>query len=273
MSDLPNPAVPPGTRALLHAYAVALFLYPPRFRSQHAAQMRIALRDALADPDLARPRLLTTLLHDLSYSVFQENLTMLKESLSRPILLFNALMLAALSTVLALAFYSIPQQVLRQDANDPQLELAGNAALSLAAGNPVHRVIATPAEERVNVAESLSPFLIAYDEQGHVLASSAQLGGQLPAPPPGVFAYARTHGEERVTWQPRNGVRLATVIRHVAGPQGGFVLAGRNMREVEAREAQMGQMARALWLAMLGIVAAGTFLFAWIRSQPSVAHP
>jgi hypothetical protein len=45
------------------------------------------------------------------------------------------------------------------------------------------------------------------------------------------------------------------------------------MREVEAREAQMGQMARALWLAMLGIVAAGTFLFAWIRSQPSVAHP
>ena len=94
MSGLPNRLF---ARALLQVYALALFLYPPRFRSQHATQMRIALRDALADPDLARPRLLTTLLHDLAHSVFQENLTMLKESLTRPILLFNALMLAALS--------------------------------------------------------------------------------------------------------------------------------------------------------------------------------
>jgi len=257
-------------RIVLPLYRAAAWLYPPRFRRRYAGQIQLALRDAMADQSLPPASLASTLLKDLAQSLWKENLDMLKETASRPLLLFNALMLAALATVLALAFYAIPQQVLRQGANDPQLELAGNAALRLQAGAPAAQVIATNPADRVNMAESLSPFLIAFDEQGHVTASAAQLNGATPAPPPGVFDYARTHSEERLTWQPQPGVRLATVIRHL--PSGGFVLSARNMREIEAREAQMGQMARFLWLAMLAIVALGTFLFGWLRPSPARVH-
>jgi len=44
------------------------------------------------------------------------------------------------------------------------------------------------------------------------------------------------HGEHRVTWQPERSVRIASVVVHVPGTAGGFVLAGRRMDEIEARE-------------------------------------
>ena len=47
---------------------------------------------------------------------------MIRETFLRPALVFNAVVLSGISTVLALALYSIPQQVLRQGANDPQIQ-------------------------------------------------------------------------------------------------------------------------------------------------------
>ena len=38
-----------------------------------------------------------------------------------------------------------------------------------------------------------------------------------------------------MTWLPERTVRIASVIVHVPGTAGGFVLAGRRMDEVEAR--------------------------------------
>jgi hypothetical protein len=249
-------------------YSRAIYLYPPHFREDHGAAMVQSLCDALADPELPKSALFTTLLTDLIRSLIKENLAMLRDTFGRPALIYNALVLAGLSTVLALALYAIPQQVLRQSANDPQLELVGNLANRLEQG-------ATPAEavpnDNIDMDASLSAFVIAYDEQGHVLASSGQLNGRLVGPPHGVFDYVRQHGEERVTWQPQRGVRIASVVRHLHTSAGGFVLAGRNLREVEAREEQTSTMARFLWLAMLGIVAAGTFLFGWITRTPRTA--
>jgi len=58
-------------------------------------------------------------------------------------------------------------------------------------------------------------------------------------------------------------VRIAAVVERVNGPQPGFVLAGRSMREVEARIAQVSQMARFTWFGMLGVIALGTAMFGW----------
>jgi Tfp pilus assembly protein PilN len=53
------------------------------------------------------------------------------------------------------------------------------------------------------------------------------------------------------------------VVQRVNGAHSGFVLAGRNMREVEAREEQVRQMAGVTWIGMLGVILVGTAIFGW----------
>jgi len=248
---------------LLHVYGLAIYLYPVRFREAHCEAMMQSLRDAINDGELPRSILVRTLLKDLLVSVTKENLAMLRDTLSRPILLYNALILAALSTVLSFGLAVIPQQVLRLGANDPQVEITGNLKASLQQGADPSSLVA---KEPVDIRESLSSFVMVFDEQGRQLASSAQLNGASPIPPAGVFDYVRKHGEGRVTWQPQSGVRIATVMRHVA--PGGFILAGRNMREVEAREQLATTQAGLVWLGMLAIIVVGTFLFGWFSKGP-----
>ena len=188
---------------------------------------------------------------------------MLRDTLSRPLLLYNALILAALSTVLSFGLAVIPQQVLRLGANDPQVEITGNFKASLQQGADPSSLVA---KEHIDIRESLSPFTMVFDEVGRPVASSARLNGASPVPPAGVFSHVRERGEERFTWQPERGVRIAAVMRHLT--TGGFVLAGRNMREIEARENLATTQAGLVWLGMLAIIAVGTFLFGWFSKGP-----
>ena len=84
--------------------------------------------------------------------------------------------------------------------------------------------------------------------------------------PSGVFDYTRQNKEDRVSWQPETGVRIAAVVVAYGGAQPGFVLAGRSLREVEARESQIEQITGIAWLATLGfslmIVATCELIFA-----------
>jgi hypothetical protein len=184
--------------------------------------------------------------------------------------------------------------VLRQGANDPQIQLADDLVARLEQG--VAPTQAVPAGS-VDMARSLSPFVIAYDDQGRPLASQAQLDGAIPVPPSGVFDFVRQHGEERVSWQPRlgavstrdakstfdgriapqpgHGIRIAAVVQRVGGAHPGFVLAGRSLREVEEREALTFHMAALAWIAMLGLIFIGTVAFGWYtrpRSLQSVTN-
>jgi len=255
-------------------YSQALGLYPAPFRQAYGACMRQAFRDALRDRSFSRRNFIALILRDLITSIAKEHLAMLRDTFARPVLVFNALVLAALSTGLALALYSIPQHVLRSGANDPQIALAGDLVAKLEQG--IAPADAVPAGS-VDMARSLSPFVIVYDDQGKPLASQAQLNGTIPAPPPGVFNNVRQNGEERLSWQPilgrEHGVRIATVIQRVQkvnGGAGGFVLAGRNMREVEARIGQVSQMAGLTWIGMLGVILVGTAVFGWY-TRPGTA--
>ena len=153
-----------------------------------------------------------------------------------------------------LLVYAAVQQAYRQSADDPQVQMANDAVLALSNGHQAELLI--PAT-KVSVADSLAPFLIIYDNSGNEVASSAVLGGQTPALPDGVLDSTKQLGENRISWQPRNGVRIATVI---VSYKDWFVLAGRNMREVEQREAQVSTFAGITWVvAMLGTLAVITF--------------
>jgi hypothetical protein len=255
-------------------YGLALRLYPGPFRKQFAPAMRQAFRDALRDPFLCHRALIPLVIRDLITSIAKEHLAMVRNTFGRPAMIFNAAILSALSTGLALALYTIPQQVLRLGANDPQIALAGDLVARLEQGvAPADAV--SPAS--VDMARSLSPFVIVYDDQGRPLASQAKLDGTIPVPPAGVFDFVRQNGEERLSWQPvrgrEHGVRIAAIIQRVQGVNGspgGFVLAGRNMREVEARIGQVSQMAGLTWIGMLGVILLGTAVFAWFTRPKAV---
>jgi hypothetical protein len=146
----------------------------------------------------------------------------------------RSLALAAVSTIICLLVYGTVQQSLRNGANDPQIQMVEDAARALERGDAIDKVV--PAGT-VEVERSLAPFLMIYDAGGHAIAGSGALHGRSAAPPSGVFAFVRQNGEERVTWQPEPGVRLASVIVRTSAAPAAFVLAARSLREVEKREA------------------------------------
>jgi hypothetical protein len=256
---------PHKSNPIKSAYQLAICLYPQQFRKSYETAMMQSIRDALADPKLPRPAFLRTLLKDLIQSLIKENLSMLRETVSRPVLLYNALILMALFSALTLGFVIIEQNSLRQSANDPQLGMAADLVSRLARGTSAAAAIPN---DQTDMDSSLSAFVIAYNEQGQVLASSAQLNGVVPQLPRGVLDFVRRNGEERITWAPRRDVRIASVVRHVSGPQGGFVIAGRNLREIESRKNLILEQAALIWLGLLGIIFVGTFLFGWLAGAP-----
>ena len=168
---------------------------------------------------------------------------------------------AAALTAGALIAYALVVQIERQGANDPQIQLAEDGATRLEHGLPLTQVV--PADT-IDVARSLAPFVIVLDDAGKPVASSGLLDGQAPIPPPGAIAFVRGNGEERVTWAPRPGLRLASVIRRVAGSRPGFIIAARSLREVQWRIARLTRIIAIGWtlclIALTGAVAVLTWM-------------
>ena len=262
-------SAPPGLtmrEPIERFYAAVLRLYPPQFRETYASAMQQTLCDALRDRAIPRWSLLRLVVRDLVISLVREHMAILRDSITRPALVFNALVLGGIATGIGLALYAIPQHVLRSGLNDPQIQMAGDLAATLdrfgvTDGLAQGALLKSSAGGDVDMARSLSPFLIVFNDAGQLLGSNAQLDGQTPTPPKGVFDYVRQHAEERVTWQPRHDVRIAAVVVRVHGSQPGFVLAGRNMREVEARIGDVQTMAGLTWLGMLGLILIGSIAF------------
>ncbi len=177
--------------------------------------------------------------------------------------------LAVIITALCGLVYAADFQNIRQSGNDPQIQLSEDTAASLAAGASPQFVVGSG---KVDVASSLAPYLIVFDENGQPLASSAQLDGATPSIPAGVFAYTREHGQDRLTWQPRAGVRSAIVVTYFRGTPSGFVVAGRSLREVERQEDSLWLIVFAAWLASLGAALVASALLVLIQSWRAAWH-
>ncbi len=141
--------------------------------------------------------------------------------------------------------YLLVQQVLRQNANDPQVQMAEDAAALLAIAK--NESLPIP-NEVIDYGQSLAPFLMVFDDAGNVVGSSGKLNDIIEVPPAGVLDYVREHGEDRITWQPSPTTRIAAVIIRVEGAHPGFVLAGRSLHEVEERSNML------LSLVLLGLI-------------------
>ena len=178
---------------------------------------------------------------------------------------FVFLPLAILAAGLAGTVYIVAQQGLRAGADSPQLQLVEDAARALDAGAAPEAVTGPPT---VDVANSLAPFVVVFDAQHHALAGSGRLDGALPTPPSGVLDHAAATGSpNRVTWQPRPGVRIATVT---VAWSGGTVMAGRSLGEVERLEDQALLLVGAGLVATLAGVAAASVAAAWLVEDRSL---
>lgn len=152
---------------------------------------------------------------------------------------------AVATTAFCALAYVTAQQVLRSGLNDPQIQMAEDAAYSL--NNGATMVSVVPAE-KVEMSRSLASFIVVYGNDGKPVASSGLLNGQMPDYPKGALDAAKQSGENRVTWQPNAATRIASVVVPF---NNGFVVAGRNMREVEQRELNTEQLAGVVWLLTL----------------------
>jgi hypothetical protein len=186
----------------------------------------------------------------------------------------TAVVVVALSGLVYLSM----QQLLRQSANDPQVQMAEDAASALSAGKSATEVVPV---NQVEISSSLSPFLMVFEDTGKLVNTNALLDGRVPQYPTGVFDYVRQRGQDRVTWQPRSGVRLATVATQFNSPNSsGFVVIGRSLRESENRSDYFLMITLAACLVTLVVTAAINWFFlefpqkgTHIPDKKKKAHP
>ncbi len=173
----------------------------------------------------------------------------------------------------AIAFaYVGLQQAHRMMANDPQIQIARDAArvYSVEDSEPASRTVGG---DMVDVAASDAPWLDVVAANGRPGSAQAFLDGQPVAFPPGVIAAAKANGENRVTWQPRPGVRQAIVVVPARKAPGMFIVAGRSLRETEKRIDDLGLMALAAWVAVLVGSLAAVVAFEWASDRLRAGDP
>jgi hypothetical protein len=245
---------------MVRLYRGALVIYPLRLRFQYRDQMVQTLCDAYHDRSAGKMRFWLRAYADLIQSSFTERFNMARDEVVQSPLVFHTLALAAIISLLGGGAALVIDQMMRVGAgNQPQMEMADWYVGEISAGEEPGNVIPPG---YVDLERSLQPFVIFYDDQGRPLRGTGYLDQKLPAPPPGVFEFVRSHGIEKVTWQPQHGVRLATVIRRVDihGKSSGFVLAGRSLRLVEEQKSILWRMALIIWIIVMALLFGGASL-------------
>jgi hypothetical protein len=242
---------------LLRLFRIALLLYPVKFRREYGQQMLQTLRDAYRDRQTGSGRFWVKVFYDLLKSAALERIFMLREQIVKQPIFFHAFGLALILTVLGGAAAITTHGMLRRGANQPQAEMADFYSSEILSGMRPEDVI--PAAY-VDIERNLQPFVIFYNEQGKPERSTGYLAKAVPVLPPGVFQYARDHGSDVFTWQPRRGVRIAAVTRYVAGIHPGYILAGRSLRLTEEYESLLHRMAFFGWFATMLLLAVGAIL-------------
>jgi hypothetical protein len=139
------------------------------------------------------------------------------------------------------------QQNYRQSANDPQIQMAEDVANAVNSGQNSADIVSS--DQKINLSDSLAPFIIFYNSNQKPIEGSGYLDNVLPGPPSGTFNVAKnsTDNEDRFTWQPNNTVRIAAVLVSIDNGNKGYVLAGRSLKEVEIREDNLNETVLLAW--------------------------
>lgn len=176
------------------------------------------------------------------------------------------LLTAGVSILTIGSAYTLVQQSTRLAADDLPLASAQTIQHELTSGAAPKDVV--PAV-KTDLSSDSTVFATITDNSQHILASSALLNGQTPLPPPGVFSYTKAHNSDHFTWQPTNGVRLATrVLAYGGDSDGGFIITGQSLVQAENRINDYGLIALA---SLIGITAWTTLMLYWPNRQAAKA--
>jgi hypothetical protein len=149
----------------------------------------------------------------------------------------------ALLVVIFGTIYGVVQQAQRLDANNPQVQIAEDAAYALNRHGEPQAFIS----DNVDFGRSLQPFINIYDKKGKLVNGSGYLNGRLARAPLDMLKASEGKEYSAVTWEPKEGVRVAAVS---VAAKDYYVLSGRNLKEVEKNETTT------LQLSLLGGLAA-----------------
>lgn len=166
----------------------------------------------------------------------------------------------AVVTVIFGTIYVTQQQNLRMGAHETQVELAENTAATLNRGVPATNAVTG----KVDMANSLSSFVIIYDKSGKVISGNGYLNGKIPTVPIGVLLNSKGKDYSFVTWQPDDNVRIAAVS--VAAKEY-YVLSGRSLKEVEKRVDSLLGYVLFGWFASIAFIIGGTYIFSLISRK------
>ena len=135
--------------------------------------------------------------------------------------------------IMFVTLYVTAQQVLRTNANWPQIQIAEDVAAQLNNNNLTPQSLIG---NSVDMSKSLASFTSIYDVTGRTVTGSGYLDGQVAVPPKGILTSAEGQPYNAVTWQPKSGVRIAAVV---VKAKNYYVLSGRSLVEVEKNEGQI----------------------------------
>jgi len=169
---------------------------------------------------------------------------------------------ALTATMLGVSFY-----ILRQMADDPQIQIAEDIAPILATGQDPR---ALEQQAKVDISKSLVQFIIVYDNDGKVVASTAKLNEESPIVPKDALEASKATGQNRITWMPQENVRSALVINRFEGEKPGYVVVGRSLREVEKRKQEMLKLGPLSWGASLFSTLLASYIF--LNRSKKTAH-
>ncbi len=156
--------------------------------------------------------------------------------------------------VIFLTIYGVSQQVQRNDADYPQIQIAEDAAAMLNSGAKPNSI----ASGAINMNSSLAPFIIVYTKSGQVISGSGYLNNKIPQAPIGILTNSNDKDYYRVTWQPQSNVRIAAVT---VSANHYYVLSGRSLKIIEKNENHTFQIAFAGGLLSVAILFVGFVIY------------
>lgn len=164
----------------------------------------------------------------------------------------NLLGVFGLLTIIFATIYVQGLQSLRLSADDPQIQMAEDTVSKLNNNSSPGSLLGS----KVDIANSLAPFIIIYDKNGKVVAGNGYIDNSIPVVPIGVLNSATPGRDNKVSWQPQSNIRIASVTSAAANY---YVLSGRSLKEVEVREDRILDLTAAGYVASI-LLATGVFV-------------
>lgn len=157
------------------------------------------------------------------------------------------LTLVLMSTIAFAAIFFSSRNSLRQQANDPQVEVTEQVAGIMRQGAPLDAIVS--GAEQIDLATSDTLFVALYDKDKNLAGATATVNGQPLSIPAESFDQASVNGGYRFDWVVTDGREIAGVMKQVDDL--GYVVAGRSLAEYELRVAPLFRPLLIGWIASI----------------------